>query len=313
MLTRNGHTRSLVMVLALVVALIPVGTPLFGGQGNGRGDGTCDGGGSGGNAGAGPNAGAGGLAAYLADLPLEELSEVEIDHLLHMREEEKLARDVYLVLFDIWEAPIFEAIARSEQRHTDAVAFLLERYDLPDSAQEEIGAFTSDELAALFTQLVDAGSDSLVAALTVGATIEDLDISDLAHRALPETDNEDVRTVYQNLLKGSRNHMRSFASQLAALGVEYEPQYVSAEELAAILETPRETGLYDANGEPVASPAGDPAGDGRGGRRIARGGCEDPNRCEVVRRQQASGGKGQGGSLSAGGAMGGSPEGRQGR
>ncbi len=36
----------------------------------------------------------------ITSLPYEELSEVEIGHLLHLREEEKLARDVYKKLYD---------------------------------------------------------------------------------------------------------------------------------------------------------------------------------------------------------------------
>jgi len=41
----------------------------------------------------------------------------EVKWLRFMREEEKLARDVYLKLFDTWKLTVFSRIARSEQRH----------------------------------------------------------------------------------------------------------------------------------------------------------------------------------------------------
>ena len=43
-----------------------------------------------------------------------------------MREEEKLARDVYLTLYDIWGTPAFNNIASSEQTHMDAVLMLID-------------------------------------------------------------------------------------------------------------------------------------------------------------------------------------------
>ena len=54
--------------------------------------------------------------------------------------------------------------------------------------------------------------------------------------------NSDVERVYQNLLRGSRNHLRAFASQLEALGETYEAQFLSQEQFDAIADSPRETG-----------------------------------------------------------------------
>ncbi len=91
---------------------------------------------------------------------------------------------------------------------------------------------------------------SPVAALQVGATIEDLDIHDL-EELIAQADNEDIRTVYQNLLKGSGNHLRAFWYELSLNGGEYEAQYISAEELAAIVTSERERGRVDADGNVV--------------------------------------------------------------
>ncbi len=60
------------------------------------------------------------------------LSQEEIDDLVYLREEEKLARDVYLHLYNTWGQWIFENIAASEQQHMDAVKTLLDRYGIHD-------------------------------------------------------------------------------------------------------------------------------------------------------------------------------------
>ncbi|CUA99881.1 DUF2202 domain-containing protein [Thiomonas bhubaneswarensis] len=159
-----------------------------------------------------------------------------------MREEEKLARDVYQLLYTQWGQPIFSNIAASEQQHMDAVGTLISRYKLPDPASHTAtGVFVDAELQTMFNALMSQGQSSLQAALQVGATIEDLDIKDLNER-IAQTDNPDVKLVYSNLLKGSRNHLRAFVSQLATLGVTYVPQYITQAEFDAIVNSPQERG-----------------------------------------------------------------------
>jgi hypothetical protein len=163
------------------------------------------------------------------------LSLEEYNGLLLMREEEKLARDVYLELGDIWGVKVFTNIARSEQTHMDAVLTLLETYNIDDPIQNDaLGVFTNPELAALYEQLIDKGSSSLTNAFTVGAIIEDLDIKDL-RVLLSETENEDIIRVYENLEKGSENHMRAFIRQLERNGSSYNAQFITDLELAEIL------------------------------------------------------------------------------
>ncbi len=178
-------------------------------------------------------------------LPSEKLSPEEINGILWMREEEKLARDVYLTLFKKWGLPIFRNIANSEQTHTDAVKAIIDKYDLKGPIESNaIGAFTNPEIRDLYKKLVAEGSKSVVDALKVGATIEEMDILDLQHW-LAKTDNKDVRLVYCNLMKGSRNHLRSFVSQLSRYGVKYTPQYLSESEFNAIISSSTERGLVN--------------------------------------------------------------------
>ncbi|MBK7258215.1 MAG: DUF2202 domain-containing protein [Ignavibacteriae bacterium] len=52
----------------------------------------------------------------------------------------------------------------------------------------------------------------------------------------------DITCVYQNLERGSRNHMRAFVKNLAAGGASYTPQYISQTEFDAIIASGTERG-----------------------------------------------------------------------
>jgi len=152
-----------------------------------------------------------------------DLTETEKYWLTYMREEEKLARDVYQYLYDIWGTPIFDNIADSEQTHMNAIKTLLDRYNIPDpAADNEPGIFTNVDLQALYYVLIKQGQDSLIEALKVGMYIEETDIDDL-NKGLASTKRKDIKTVYNNLLQGSLNHLKAFVSNLAIQGVVYEP------------------------------------------------------------------------------------------
>ncbi len=176
------------------------------------------------------------------------LNEAQVAWLVQMREEEKLARDVYLTLGERWDVNVFRNIPKAEQRHMDAVGALLERYGVEDPIQpgteDVVGVFTSDELRGLYGELVAQGQGSLGDALRVGAAIEELDIDDLddALAELPGGLPADIAQVYANLKRGSRNHLRAFVGQLRALGEHYEPSYLSVEAVDEILSQPIERG-----------------------------------------------------------------------
>ncbi len=163
------------------------------------------------------------------------LSAAEEADLLLMREEEKLARDVYLALHEQWGARVFANISQSEQRHMDALGTLITRYGLEDPVVDDTpGAFTNPDFTVLYDELVADGEVSLAAALRVGAYIEDLDIVDLRD-AIRRTRHNDIRMVYENLLDGSCNHLRAFVRNLAALGEVYLPEFLTPEEFAEII------------------------------------------------------------------------------
>ena len=162
------------------------------------------------------------------------LSQTEADTLTFMREEEKLARDVYLVMFAYWGTKTFSNIAESEQNHMDAIKTLLDKYELSDPASQEIGVFNDPSLQELYEQLENQGKVSKLDAFMVGALIEEIDIEDL-QTAIDQTDKQDLQRVYGNLMSGSENHLRAFVSQIERLGVNYEAQYLPQEVVDEIL------------------------------------------------------------------------------
>jgi hypothetical protein len=183
------------------------------------------------------------LNAQIASLPVEPLSTAEFNSLSFMREEEKLARDVYITLYNKWGVNIFTNITSSEQTHMDAISLLLSKYHLNDPVGTNgIGVFTNNTLQQLYSQLVAQGSTSVLDAYKVGATIEDLDIFDLTN-ALTTIDNQDITLVYNALLKGSRNHLRSYYKNILNAGGAYTPQYISPTVFNAIINSEMETGF----------------------------------------------------------------------
>lgn len=149
-----------------------------------------------------------------------QLAEAEEQHILYMREEEKLSRDVYLTLYELWGAEVFANISESEQRHMDAVKNLITRYGLVDPVVDDtVGAFSNPNFVVLYDELVAAGEGSLEEALKAGVRIEELDIADL-EIALQETSMRTVQRVFQNLLNGSYNHLNAFERNITAGGME---------------------------------------------------------------------------------------------
>ncbi len=199
------------------------------------------------------------------------LTAQESNELTLMREEEKLARDVYVALNQKWGATIFANISRAESKHMQAVAGLLNRYQIPDPvASNSPGAFTQPRFQQLYQSLVNEGSASLSDALKVGLKIEEMDIADLRN-AIQSTSNNDIKQVFQHLEQGSRNHLRAFASQLRNTGGTYTSTQLSQLEFDAI-----------ANSTP-----------GRGGNQGQKGNQAQGQRGQTRRNGQAQPGHGR--------------------
>ncbi|MBK1694612.1 hypothetical protein CKO09_07660 [Chromatium weissei] len=172
------------------------------------------------------------------------LSATEAATLLFMREEERVARDVYLQFDTLWAAaPPFAGIAQSEQKHMDAIKTQIDRYGLTDPSDPTLnGVFANTTLQELYDSLILKGEATLLAALNVGALIEEVDIADLED-AIAATENTDLEQVYENLLRGSRNHLRAFVAEIERQGGDaYIAQHLTQEAVNDIVTTPMERG-----------------------------------------------------------------------
>jgi len=169
-----------------------------------------------------------GDAGSVSEVSLEEaqlvprgsgnLTDQEKADVLYMREEEKLARDMYNFLYEKWGLAIFSKIALSEQRHMDAIKRLIDKHKMTDIdpviIQPEPGLFVNEKIQALYDELEEKGVLSETDALEVGVLVEEIDIEDLEHY-LERVDNQDIVNVYHNLLDGSYNHLASFEGLLS--------------------------------------------------------------------------------------------------
>ena len=232
------------------------------GYGNGNSNGQANSAAQSGNQGSGYQSGDMAHAVTL-DPNAAAPTDAEIEGLLYMREEEKLARDVYLTLYEQWNLSIFQNIAKAEQMHTDSVKSVLDLYSIEDPVtNDQIGVFTNPDLQSLYDQLVEQGSQSITEALKVGLAIEEIDILDLKDY-LAETSNPNIQQVYQNLMMGSENHLRAYVMNYERQsGETYQPQYLTQEEYQAILSA--QSGRGQSQGQGRGQGGGQGRGQGKG-------------------------------------------------
>jgi len=184
----------------------------------------------------------------------------EKTHLFFMREEEKLARDVYQTLGTMYsDSAIFGNIDDSEQQHMTAVKAMIEKYGYEDpNTNDNVGAYTGEDFGWYFTekynQLVERASISELEAYYVGAFIEELDmmdinqcpqvivetdngIDDVSECGKVYTDNADIQRLYSSLLDGSDSHLEGYVNNIEKIigKGNYQAQVLSQEMVDEIL------------------------------------------------------------------------------
>ncbi|QDV24645.1 DUF2202 domain-containing protein [Aureliella helgolandensis] len=220
--------------------------------------------------------------------------------LLRMREEEKLARDVYIQLAKTSQLPIFQNISRAESQHMQA----LERLSpgSRSSGQNDApGSFVFPEYQKLYDSLIASGARSPLDALKVGAKIEEMDIADLRRR-LAETTDPQVQKVLERLMRGSENHLRAFASQIANQGASYNAEFLSQTDFDQIANS---SGSGQGNGQQSTRGRNGSGGNGSGRGAQNRGSALQPGLQNQNFRSQGISGQGlsaqkQGGVIRGG-------------
>lgn len=146
-------------------------------------------------------------------LLLYDLTQTQIDDLKFMYQEEKVARDIYIKMYELWNLRIFNNISKAEQRHMDAIQSILIKYSIEIPVlSDTIGDFDDTHLQDFYDELLTKGSISSNDALEVGKLVEITDIADLEEKIIDAPD--DIKTVYERLLNGSYNHLSAFTKKI---------------------------------------------------------------------------------------------------
>ena len=184
----------------------------------------------------------------------------EVTHLVFLREEEKLERDVFTILGSMYpESAIFGHIDDIEQGHADVMKYLLKRYGIRDpNNNDNLGVFTGHTYGNHFTSsyryLVGMGSLSELDALYVSAYIEELDIIDIMRcpKAIVDridgieddsqcgmvyTHNPEILNVYYALIEGSKRDLQAYVGAIESVIGEggYKAQLLPQDQVDAIL------------------------------------------------------------------------------
>ncbi len=138
-------------------------------------------------------------------------TQADLDTLVYMIEEEKLAGDIYDAFFEQTGLRVFDKIGDSEDQHMETLIAQAEiaGLNLDTILSFPEGQYSNPELQSLYDSLLATGSVSDTAALEVGMAIEATDIADL-QLAMVDLVGTPLGSVYANLLNGSNHHLAAF-------------------------------------------------------------------------------------------------------
>ncbi len=142
----------------------------------------------------------------------QDLNTQQIQALSFIVQEEKLARDVYGVMYATRWINKFDNILNAEENHQTLVANILTAYGIinPNDGKSA-WQFEDKELQTLYTNLIDQWKQSSNAAIQAGITIEQKDIADIQDMMWLFEWYDDIQNVLQKLLDGSQRHLAAFS------------------------------------------------------------------------------------------------------
>lgn len=167
----------------------------------------------------------------------QSITDSEKSTILRMREDEKMARDVYLTMNEKWNQKVFANILESEEYHMSQIKMLIDKYKLEDpvaKTNDQRGVFINQDIQKMYDEFVVYGSANVLAAYRAGAKIEELDIKELKE-AIAGTEQKEIKNTYDYLENASENHLNAFVRNIDRLGVKYEPVVLSKEEYNSIV------------------------------------------------------------------------------
>lgn len=222
-----------------------------------------------------------------------ELTANEIEFLYAVREDEKLARDVYTYFFDKFELSPFSRIAKAEANHIAAVERLFYFYSITYPAVGPAGEFKDGVRKAYYDNLIEKGVTALEA-YKATAYLEEKDVADYT-KVLETIQNPNVKMVIENLLKGSVNHLKASVRQIYALDGTYTPAFLTQQRFDEIISSNNFTNgnQYKRKGNQNSTNAGN-------GSFGSRGAVNQSGDCTSTANGQAPGTQSQKGNVGKG-------------
>ena len=159
----------------------------------------------------------------------------EIQWLIYIREEEKMARDLYIGMYNSWGLSIFKSISEEEQEHINAMLELFKMYSIVDPLAGDVPRnYTNQHIANLHTSLLTQGMQSNKDGLKACALQEEISMQDL-DLAMKSTQQQAINKVYSELQRDSINHLRSFIHSLEIFGERYMAVKIPQQTVDAII------------------------------------------------------------------------------
>jgi len=193
--------------------------------------------------------------------PSPNLDLKEIDFLLKMYEEEKLARDVYVSFYNKYNIEFFKNTSQAQQIQMNQIACLLKHYNLKYKATEREGIFNDLNIQQHYFDFKEQGDISVSDAIKASATIEDLNLFDLGEY-MSFTKNPAILAIFKHLSCGAKNHLRNFVNVLKVKNETYLPKHITEKEYKRIVKKKNEKCTMNAN--PTNSGQGKGQGKGSG-------------------------------------------------
>lgn len=170
-----------------------------------------------------------GVSTFIVDnLPsimdvTDPLGADEIEFIYALREDEKISRDLTLVLAELYpEVQFFSRVAKAGATHIATVERLLDYYEIEYPKLSAPGMFGDESRQNHYDQLLAMGETEEGGYRAI-AQLEEENI--VAYdEVIDDIDNPNIEIVVANLLKSSKNHLRAAVRQITRVGGEYIPQ-----------------------------------------------------------------------------------------
>lgn len=163
------------------------------------------------------------------------ISAEESKQVIQILEQRKMARDLYYKLYKTWHSDTFKRLSDSEQIYLNSLKKLTTKLNIIDPTIDDTkGVFSSDYITKLYIDFSKIGLSSDYEAFRIAATVQDLMINDI-NQLLNSSSDKSIIDAMNNTKQGSISHLRACNREIKKFGMTYQAQFLSTEELRAIL------------------------------------------------------------------------------